>query len=225
MSAFYLLILITVGILYSIYTRYKKELRQQDVLKQELAVQNPAIDWEYNRFNTKNERSTFHQLHNGWLKVETDMQTLQIANQTLVSKISSEVNGQPTIFSVVVQPFEKKWLQPDGYRNFNQQGRIILGSYGADTKTLFTQIPPLSTLIEHIPDEPKMISLNLNSFTLDESEKSVIMTGKFFDDLTFKVILFHESYRAQFHTPISSITNLDNFVILDTSENPQPLPD
>ena len=215
MSSLYFLAFAGLGILFAAYIRYKSDSNRLSSLQRRHEIYSPDIDFEYDRFNTKNERKTSVRIEGGQLSIITDIQNIRIANQTLVSKISSEYDELPIQFDIVIQPFEKELFDVEGFTNFSQDGILILWSYGAYTKFPIEQIEKLNFLVDVIPSEPQGVYLNLESFTVDQVEDSVILKGKFEDGKDFKIHLNYKAFLLEFLAPIESIKNFKNFKDLE----------
>ncbi|MCB0707753.1 MAG: hypothetical protein KDC34_20700 [Saprospiraceae bacterium] len=211
MNSVFLLILLVIGVLFAAYANYNRHTDRLNSLQKRHDLKNPELEYEYNRFNTKKERTTFIKIENDKLILKTDIQNIRIINQTLVSKISSEYEDFPLIFDVVVQPFEKVLFELEGYTNFNQDGIIIMGSYGMHTKLTIEKIDQLRFLVEFIPEKPKATYLKLNSFKVDTMENLVILNGNFPDMNEFMVIIDYESFKLEVHAPVESIRTISNF--------------
>ncbi len=208
-----------IGILFAAYTRYKSESNRLKSLQKRHEIQYPIVDYEYDRFNTKEERNTNIAFDNDQFEIVTDIQNIRIANQTLVSRISSEFNEIPILFDIVIQPFEKVLFDIEGFTNFNQDGILILWSYGVHTKMLLEEIEKLKYLSETISSEPGGVYLVLNSFKIDKAENSVILYGTFRDGNEFVLKINYKTFRLKFNAPLNSILSLNNFKNIDDLEN------
>lgn len=211
MDSIFFLGFASLGILYGVYVRHRMQSRQLRSMQNRLEIQNPEIIYDYNKFNTKKERTTTIVNESGNLNFHTDIQTIQIANGTLVSKVSSIYNEVPLVFDVVVQPFEESLFDMEGFRNFNQDGIVIIGTYGKGTRVGVDQIEELASLSDRIPDEPKAIYLLLDSFNVDKSENKVNLFGTYSDNNEFAITIDHKNYRLQFKTPLESLHKINNF--------------
>ena len=199
------------GILITAYLRQRSSSSRLESLKKRHEIQNPEIKYEYNRFNTKEERNTIIETKNDQFSLITDIQNIRIANQTLVSKVTSEYQELPIQFEVVIQPFEKALFDIDGFKNFNQDGILILWSNGPDTRFPIEHIEELNFLEDVIPMDPQGVFLSLDSFKVDKSENSIILFGKFDDGSEFKLNIDYKSYRLKFVAPLQSIMDFKNF--------------
>jgi len=215
MSSLYFLAFAALGILYSAYLRHRSESNRLTSLQKRHELQNPTIEYEYDRFNTKEKRNTSISITDKDFNFITDIQHIRIANQTFVSKISSEYEEIPIQFDLVIQPFEKVLFDIDGYTNFNQEGILILWSYGAHTKFPIEQIEEFDFLIDVIPTEPNGVYLNLDSFIVDKSDSSVVLNGKFKDGSKYVLTINYKSYILKFKAQLNSIMNFENFRSID----------
>ena len=211
MTSLYIFVFAAIGILYAAYTRNKSQSDRLKSLQRRHEVLNPEIKYEYNRFNTKKERNTTISFNQGNFNLKTDIQNIRIANQTLVSKISSEYDNIPIQFDLVIQPFEKVLFEIEGYNNFDQNGIMILWSYGTHTKFPIEQIEELDFLMDVLPAEPRGVYLDLEAFKVDKAENSVLLNGKFQDGKDFKFSINYKSYLLEFTAPEESIKNFKNF--------------
>lgn len=220
MSSVYILTLALIGVLYTAYLRYRRDSIRLNSLQKRHELQFPDIKYDYDKFNTKSDRNTTIRIEDSDFVLMTDIQNISIANQTLVSRISSNYNEASILFDIVIQPFDKALFEVDGFRNYNHEGILILWSYGSPTKSSLEYIEELNFLYDLIPDEPKGVSLKIDSFRVDKSNSTVELFGKFDDGNEYYLSINHESYILNFRAPLNSIKNLKNFKKLDDSDIP-----
>lgn len=200
-----------ISILYAAFARNRQESQNLKTLQKRHQSQHPEIKYDYNRFNTKKERNTSVRIERSILYLKTDIQNFQIANETLVSKISSNYEGIPFIFDFVVQPFGKVLFEIEGYKNFNQKGVLILGAYEKFTKAIFEKIEALNFLFELMPETPKATYLDLNAYKVDKAENKIILFGNFPDAQEFKVSIDYKNYLLEMEISMKSLRDVENF--------------
>ncbi len=211
MTSLYILAFAALGVLYAAYTRHRIESNRLKSLQKRLEIQNPTIEYDYNRFNTKDERETTIIIQEDNTTLITDIQNISIAEETLVAKISSQYKEIPIKLDVVIRPFEKNLFDIEGYKNFHQEGLLIIWSYGAQTKLPIEQMEELIFLKDKIPMDPGGVYLKLDSFKVDKEESSIILSGSFEDNQEFNLSIYYSSYRLKFSASTKSISNLSNF--------------
>jgi len=211
MDSTYLLVFLALATLYTLIISTKNQSKRLKSMQKSLDDMNPEINYDFNKFNTASERETRIEIRDNEIYIISDIQNIQIANQTLVSKISSEFEGMPIQFDIVVQPFDKFLFEVDGYRNFNNDGILIVWSYGNPTKIPIEAIELLDFLKGAIPNKPKGVYLNLESFNVDKQESKVILNGIFEDGTNFKLNINYASYLIEFIAPINSFKNFENY--------------
>ena len=131
-----------IGFFLAAYFGHKSRSGRLESLQRRLDILNPQIDYQYNRFNTKNERTTSLKFDSGEFNLVTDIQNIRIANQVLLSKISSQYQESPILFDI------------EEFTHINQEGIILLWSYGAHSKLVIEQITELNLLVDVISDRP-----------------------------------------------------------------------
>lgn len=186
-------------------------LRKQKLLEKRHQYAFPEVDYQYNRFNTKSERNTIISCPKETVILETDIQTVQIANSTLISRISSTYNTKLLEFDVLIQPFDSVLFEIEGYQHFNQEGILILGSYGAPSREVFEQMPHFEYIFQIMPDEPTAVYVAIDDFVVDNSENRVQLRGTLIDGKEFKVDLDYKNYRLTIDVPSESLKNDSNF--------------
>lgn len=200
-----------IGIFFSVYYKSKIDSRRLNTRQKRLKSINPEIKYEYNRFNVKKERSFEFKFKDDRIKIRADIQRIQIAEQQLISKISSEYDQLPLTFDIIVFPFEKALFEIDGYKNFNQDGVLIIGSYENQTKRGLENIKELKFIADLVPEKTKAIYIQLKSFKTDKTENKVLLFGVFPDGNEFNLAIDYKDYVLEIDAPIHSIKKTTNF--------------
>jgi len=211
-------LLITIGILFTALLQYRSQSQRIKIREKRLKEQNPEIQFEYNRFNTKKEREVTLRFDKDKINIKADIQNIQIANQTLVSKISSEYEGVKLEFDIAVFPFEKALFDIDEYRNFNQEGVLVVGSRGIETIKVLRKIEQLSFLEKYFM-EMRATYIPLKSFKVDTAESKVLLLGVYADGKEFTLSIDHKNYLLEINTPLSSLEDPSNFKEYDPYTN------
>lgn len=199
-----------IGALYAAYTRHKRHTERIQSLEKRLNYGPPVIDFEYERFNTRSERKTSLYIQEEFI-LDTDIQNISVAHETLILLISSEINNFPFKFELVVQPFDKVLLAHEGFTNYNQEGIIILWSLGVPTKHLFTAEDKLNELYPDMTNDPGGVILKIDSYQLDPDQSTILFHGQFKDQNEFRVRLDYKDYRLQLVAPADSVIKKSNF--------------
>ena len=211
MSSLLLFALIMIGVLYSIYTKQRIQTQRLKSVQKRYEIQNPVVDYNYNRLNTKKERSATLNISEEQFYALLDIQNIRIAKGMLISKISSEYDNVAIQFDLIVKPFEKDLFEVEGYRNFTQQGIMIFWSYGDHTKFPLESIEELNFLEDIIPRKPKGFYLKLSDLTVDGASNTINLIGTFEDGQDFMVTINHQSYLLELKAPMESVQNFSNF--------------
>ncbi len=214
---FYLAFFIVGGILIA-YWRNSGRSEATVLLHRRLARQNPDIEYEYNRFNTNPPRDASSEVTDGVLHFESDIHLIEIANQTLVARVRSELGEVPVLFDLVVMPFGKALFDAEGYQKFDQDGTLLLYSYGEPTKEVLNYLPDLASLVTKIPDEPGASFLLTHTFTIDPADSAIIIEGALGENGDYKVSLDHKRFRLKVEAELSAL--LTDGIFRPESEGP-----
>ena len=211
MTAVLLIGLFALGAIYSTIIKEQNRSSRQKYRERQYQRKQVEIQFDYNRFNTKGERSSQWQIEGELIYFETDIQTLQIAEQRLFVRVSSELDGATFKFAFLVGPFDLQLFEINDFQNFNQTGIIVLFPVGDLTAIAFEAIPELEVLAAEVCEARKAKYLNVSHYQVDGPEKSVIINGSFADGLPYKLTLDYHNYRLQIEASLSSILNAQNF--------------
>ena len=208
-----------IGFFLAAYFGHKSRSGRLKSLQRRLDILNPQIDYQYNRFNTKNERTTSLKFDSGEFNLVTDIQNIRIANQVLLSKISSQYQESPILFDISIQPFDKLLFDIEEFTHINQKGIILLWSYGAHSKLVIEQSTELNFLVDVISDRPQGVYFQFDSFQIDKIEDSVIIYGRFDDGKKFTVTIDYKQYELKVIASLESIKNASNFKEISDLDN------
>lgn len=203
------------GILFAVYAAYRRQSNNLKSQQKRHEIQFPDVDYNYNRFNSKSERETEISLEGNQVYLKTDIQSIQVTNQVLICRISSEFEDNQFLIDVVVDPFEKFLFENDGYTNFNHDGTMIIWSYGNYTRFIFEENEDLELIYNLIPEDQGGVYVDLESYTADKSVNQVILEGKFDDSEEFQVIIDYKDYVLEMRAPLDSILKPKNIRIFD----------
>ncbi len=199
----------------SIVTAYLIHRNQSEKLNIEearLKRESPDVNYDYNRFNTKDRRTTSSEILNDRLIIETDMQHVQIANEMLFLRNSLEIENLGKIrFDLIVTPFIKELISADVYTQSDISGRIIFFAHEPYTCVLLEYLRDVHKINLSLPEDFKNTYLQFNAVITDPADDIVQVKGLFLDGQVWEVKLNIKSFRIWLQAPISSLTKTSNF--------------
>ncbi len=194
---------------YLIHRNHSEKLRIEEA---RLKKESPDVNYDYNRFNTKDQRTTNIEISNEQFIIETDMQHVQIANEMLFLRNSSEIVNLGKIrFDLTVTPFIKELISADIYTQSDISGMIIFFAHEPYTSVLLEYLKEVHKISLSLPEDFKNTYLQFNAVITDPADDIVQIKGLFLDGQRWEVNLNIKSYRIRLQAPISSLSNTSNF--------------
>ena len=194
---------------YLIHRNHSEKLRIKEA---RLKKESPDVNYDYNRFNTKDQRTTNIEISNEQFIIETDMQHVQIANEMLFLRNSSEIVNLGKIrFDLTVTPFIKELISADIYTQSDISGMIIFFAHEPYTSVLLEYLKEVHKISLSLPEDFKNTYLQFNAVITDPADDIVQIKGLFLDGQRWEVTLNIKSYRIRLQAPISSLSNTSNF--------------
>lgn len=194
---------------YLINRNHSEKLRIEEA---RLKRESPDVNYDYNRFNTKDQRTTSFEILNDQLIIETDIQHVQIANEMLFLRNSSEVENLGKIrFDLIVTPFIKELISADVYTQSDVVGMVIFFAHEPYTSVLLDYLKDVHKISLSLPENFKNTYLQFNAVITDPADNIVQVKGLFLDGQTWEVKLNIKSFRIQLQAPIYSLSKISNF--------------
>ena len=174
--------------------------------------ESPDVNYDYNRFNTKDERTTNIKISNDQFIIETDMQHVQIADEMLFLRNSSEIENLGKIrFDLIVTPFIEELISADVYTQSDISGMIIFFAHEPYTSPLLKYLKNVHKISLSLPEDFNNTYLQFHAVITDPADDIVQIKGLFLDGHRWEVNLNIKSYRIRLQAPISSLSNTSNF--------------
>ena len=132
-------VLVVCAILFAVFSSGTANERTR-LAQRRLARQNPEVDYNYDRFNTKVERRTTVSAEDDRVKLRTDLQRVALTESRLLLEVVSQLELYRFAVDLAVEPFPLEYLTASTAIDDKVLKKLTLTGHGVDSAILIDKV-------------------------------------------------------------------------------------
>lgn len=161
-------LLLIIGALLTAFLHSKSksdELKTRERLHRRMS---PEINYEYNRFNTKKERSTTITSEGEFIRIETDVEKIIVIDNKLTLEIQSQLELYGLYLQISINPFNVEHLKNPQDSLEKKTAEMEIYGYGVHSAILIDQLNKLFDINLSMDFAAKMHKLKILSISTEK---------------------------------------------------------